>query len=179
MAVEAGEPLRLDRALQLLPVLQIGDQPEFLGQPLLGPDAQAVGDVVLGDHQVLIQVVLASDKDVAVRVAGVEVVHRHPVEPRSQVLLHLGHKVAGELAQVPDLFAVLGRDDEAELVAVFPPALHEGVSVRVVGVRAVEPAALAVAGDAVPLQVTDVGVSRLATAPQPHDPGLHHRPAEP
>ena len=49
---------------------------------------------------------------------AVEVVDRDPVELRIEVLLHLPHQVADEGLEVGEPGAVLGRDDEAELVRV-------------------------------------------------------------
>ena len=77
----------------------------------------------------------------AVRMAGVEMVDRDPVELGSEVLLHLAHHVAGEGAKIRKPVAVFGRDDETELMPVLPPALHKLAAVRRVGLRSVEPAA--------------------------------------
>jgi len=114
-----------------------------------------------------------------VRVPGVEMIDSDPVEPRPEVLLHLPHHVAGEGAQVREPVAVLRGDDEAELVAVLPAALRERVAIRNVRPCAVKPAALAIAGRAIALQVTDMGVGRPAAGLQAHDPGLDHDTARP
>src|SRR3546814_14509579 len=50
--------------------------------------------------------------------AGVEMVDRHPVELRSQILFHLRHQPAPERLEVGILIAVLGRDDQAELMTI-------------------------------------------------------------
>ncbi len=71
--------------------------------------------------QVLARIVLSPDHDMAVRVAGVEMIDGDPIEPGFEVVLHLAHHVAGEGAQIGKPVAVLGRDDEPELVAVLPP----------------------------------------------------------
>jgi hypothetical protein len=53
-----------------------------------------------GDYEVLALIVAPADDDLAVGMAGVEVVDRDPIEPDAEVLLHLPHHVAGECAQV-------------------------------------------------------------------------------
>ena len=78
-----------------------------------------------------------------VRVAGVEVIDRHPFEPGAEIRLDLAHHVAGEVAQVGKAVAVLRRDDETEGIAVALAALDEGAAVLEIAFRAVEPAAMA------------------------------------
>ena len=154
--VDAGEALDRDLGLQLLPQLQIRFRPELQRRALLGPQPHAVGDVVLGNDQVLAEVVLAADDDMAVRVAGVEMVDRYPVEFGAEIGLHLAHDVSGEAAQIGQAVAVLGRDDEPERVAVCGAALDEGTAVGVTGVAAIQFARPAIAGGAVPLEIAQV-----------------------
>jgi hypothetical protein len=89
------------------------------------------------------------------------VIDRHPIQPRAQVGLHAAHQVPGVGAQVVQLGAVLGRDDEAEMVPVVGAAFLEGVEVGFVGLRPVGPARLAVAAHAVALDVAQVLGERL------------------
>ena len=118
---------------EFLAQFQVGLRSQFQRRPLLGAQPHAVGDVVLGDDEVLARFVLAPDDDMAVRMAGVEMIDGDPIEPSPEVILHLPHHVAGEGAQISEPVAILGRDDEAELVAVLPPALDKLPSVRRVG----------------------------------------------
>src|SRR6202011_4925903 len=110
------------------------------------------------------------DHDVGVGVAGVEMVDRDPVEPGAEVLLHLPHQVAGEGAQIRELVAILRSDDEAELMAVLSAALREGAPVGPVSVGTVQPAALAIAGRTVALEIADMGIGGAAADFEPHDP---------
>src|SRR3546814_14887488 len=71
------------------------------------------------------------------------------------------HQVPGGGAQVVQFGAVLGRDDEAEMVPVVGAALLESVEVGVVGLRPVGPARLAIAAGAVALDVAQVLGERL------------------
>ena len=140
----------------------------------------AMGDVVAGDVQDLPVIGHAADDDVAVRVAGVVVIDRDPIELRLQVALHLRHEPARHVAKVAQLGAVLGRHDKPELVAVVLAPVEELRSVRVVLEGRVEPAALAVERRAVALQVAEMGKGSLAArAAQLHHPRLDHDAARP
>ena len=162
-AVDPGETLGGDLRPQLLAQLQVGLRSQLQGRPLLGAQAHAIGDVVLGDDQVFAEIVLAPDDDVAMRMAGVVVVDRHPIELGGEIGLHLGHHVAGEAAQIRQAVAILRRDDNAERMPVALAALDEGASVFLIALRAVELAALAVAGRSVPLKVAQMGAGRPAS----------------
>src|SRR3546814_2566393 len=73
---------------------------------------------VCSSDLVVATIVAPAQHDVTVRMAGVEMVDRHPVELRSQILFHLRHQPAHERLEVGILIAVLGRDDEAELMTI-------------------------------------------------------------
>src|SRR5450631_1989900 len=102
-----------------------GLRAKLQGGQFLRPQPHAVGDVVLGDDEVLAEIVPPADDDVAVGVAGIEVVDRDPIQPGAQIPLHLPHHVAGEGTQIREVIAVLRGDDEAELVAVLSASLDE------------------------------------------------------
>src|SRR5690606_18007687 len=72
----------------------------------------------------------------------------------------------------------LGRDDEAELVAVAIAALEERLAIGDVGVGRVELARIALAGHAVALYVAQVRAGdRQPLGAQTREPGLHHHAA--
>ena len=85
--------------------------------------AHTLGDVVAGDDEVLSGVVLAAQDDVYVRVVGVPVIDRYPLQSGAQVGFHARHQVPGVGAQVVELFGILGRDNEAELVPILASSL--------------------------------------------------------
>ena len=91
-----------------------------------------MGDVVAGDDEVVPPVVFAAQDDMGVRMSRVEMIGRDPVEPGYEIVLHLAHQVADEGFEVAELGPVLGRDDEAELVAVATAAFEESLAVRLV-----------------------------------------------
>jgi hypothetical protein len=72
--VDAGEALGRDLGQKLLSWLQIRFRPELQRRPLPRAQAHGVGDVVLGNSEVLAEVVLAADDHVAVGMAGVEMI---------------------------------------------------------------------------------------------------------
>ena len=117
-------------------------------------------NVVAGDHQVLAKLVFTSQHDMAVGIVGVEVIDRHPVEARVEIALHLGHQAANEGRQIVEFGAVLGRDDEAELMAVTLAALQKILAVRLVARRVIEPAGLALPRDAIALDISEVRLRR-------------------
>mgnify|MGYP001555008315 CR=1 FL=1 len=87
------------------------------------------------------------------RVVGVPVIDRRPIQPRSQVGLHPVHQVPGIGTQVVQLGPVLRRDDETEMVPVVGGPLLEGIQVGFVGLWPIGPARLAIAARAVALDV--------------------------
>ena len=186
--VQAGEALGVHLALKLAAHLLLGLPAQLQRDDLAGPFADAVGDVVAGDVEYLPVVGDAAQQDVGVRVAGVVVIDRDPVEPGSEVGLHRLHQVAGGLPQVGQLYAFLGGDDEAELVAVVAAPVEEGAAVLGVALGRIDLSLLAVAVDAIALQIAQVGVHRLRADERPsarraalrvelHDPRLHRHAA--
>src|SRR5260370_21752507 len=113
-----------------------------------------MGDVVAVDDRILAQLISAVDDDMNMRMTGIKMVHRHPVELRSQVTFEFGHEIAGEAGQVAELRAVLRRDDDAKLMAIVLAAIEEGIAVGPVLRRRIQPAALAIARGAVALNIT-------------------------
>jgi hypothetical protein len=87
-------------------------------------------------------------------------VDRHPIEPRAEVLLHLSHHIPGEGPRVGKPVPVLRGDDESALMPILAATFCQRVTVCRVCLGSVQSAALAIAGGAVPLQVTDMGIGR-------------------
>jgi hypothetical protein len=137
--------------------------------------ADAVGDIVARDIENLPVIGHATDHDMGVGMAGVVVIDRDPIELGIEVAFHLLHEPAREVSKVPQLGGVLGCHDETELVAVILASVEELRSVRLVQARRIEPAALALQGHAIALQVAEMGIGRLAAAAaQLHHPRLDH-----
>lgn len=113
-----------------------------------------------------------------VRVVGIPVIDRHPIQAGAQVGLHALHQVPGVGAQVFELLRILGRDDEAELVAVALATLLEGGRVRLVGDGAIGTALSTLAVHAFALDVAQVLHGGAAAGLlQIHQPHLDRGPA--
>ena len=64
------------------------------------------------------------------RIVGVPMIDRDPVELGAEILLDIEHQLARKRLEVAELGRVFGRDDEAEVMAVILAALGEGAFVR-------------------------------------------------
>lgn len=127
-----------------------------------------MGEIGSGNYQVLAGLIDAADNDVRVRVGGVEVIDRDPVEPGSEIALDLSHQITGEGAEVGELGAVLGGNDQPELTRVTPRAIEKGAAIGAVRRGGVELAGGTLTGDAVPLEVAQMHRRRAAPGPHLH-----------
>ena len=100
-----------------------------------------------------------------VRMAGVVMVDRDPVEAGSQIQFHLTHEVAGEAAKVSHFGCILGRDDEPKLMTISPTALHKGLAVGLVLESGIGLAPFAVTRNTIPFKVTQMGIDGPAHCP--------------
>ena len=178
--VEARPALGLHLALECALDLLFGPRPQLERDPFGSPIAEAAADVVPADDQVFPIVGTPADQKVDMRIVGVPVIDRDPVEPGAEVLLHVGDELAGEGLEVADLGGVLRRDDEPEMMAVVLAALGEGALVRFIARGIEHPRRLAVFGHTFAFQIGDVlGQWRRAKACAlvAHDPRLGHHAA--
>jgi hypothetical protein len=101
-------------------------------------------------------------------------VDRDPVEPRAEVARGLIHELAAEATQASELARFVRRDDEPEMMPIVFAALCKGPAVCLISGRIEEFARRSVAGDAVALQIAEMG-SQAAGRPHPaHDARLDH-----
>jgi len=111
------------------------------------------------------------------RVFRVPVIDGHPIDLSAEILLHLSDEVAGEGFEVRHFQRVVGRDDEAEMVAVVLAALGEGASIRLFLSRPEQPRLLAVAGHPVAAQIIEMRAERRGARGMPDHTRLDHRAA--
>jgi len=154
VAVERREAVLKDLAGTCALEIELRAGAEVQGGQLLGAGAHAVGDVLAVETDREAVAVDPADDDVRVRVVRVVVVDGRPVQTAPDVLLHLGHEPP-DVGRHVELVAVLGRQDEAELVLLSRHGPLEVVRVCR-AVRTVEVALRAVALDALPLDVPEV-----------------------
>jgi len=126
---------------------------ELLRRNLLGPLAHAPPDVVAVKADRVTLAVHAADNDVRVRVVGVVVIDRGPLEGLAYVALDLGHQPphVQRHVQVP---RILRRDDEPELLFLMEPRLLQCCGGDFAA-RTVEAPGPSVALDAIALDVPD------------------------
>ncbi|MBR0856912.1 hypothetical protein JQ570_21055 [Bradyrhizobium liaoningense] len=85
-------------------------------------------------HEIGAGLVRAAHEQVDVRIVDVPVIGSDPVEPRAQIRFHLLRELGGERLEVGHLASVvLGRDDEAEMVAVVLAPVGKGKIVGAIG----------------------------------------------
>src|SRR3546814_2235740 len=72
---------------------------------------------------------LFRSQDVDVRIVGIPMVDRDPIEASSEIARHVLHQVAGKTAQIVHRTSVFGTDDEAEMVPVAVTARGEGAAI--------------------------------------------------
>src|SRR5216683_2198547 len=154
--IDAGEAVLINLGRELASLLDFGDRTEFERHELACPIANAMGDVVAIDNQILAQLISTVDDDMNMGMAGIKMVHRDPIELRSQVSFEFAHEVAGEAGEVAEAHTVLRRDDDAKLVAIVLAAIEEGIAVGPVLRRRIQPAALTIARGAVALNITEM-----------------------
>src|SRR5450755_1859095 len=188
--VEPGEAIGIHFPLKLLRYLQLALPAQFQRHDLAGPLANAVGDIIAGDVESLTVFSDAAHENMRVRVSCVLVIDRDPVEFRPEVRFHLLHQIASGLARVGQLRAVFGRDDEAELMAVFATPLQEGAAILHVALGRIDLALRTILGHAVPFEVAQMRIhclgvdkppsaSRSALRVELHHAGLHRHPSRP
>src|SRR3546814_220666 len=175
-AVDAGEAFLLDLVGLDGNDLLAGPRAKVERDDLGRPCAKTLGHIIAGYDEILAGLVLTAHDDMAVGVACIEMIDRHPVEPGAQILLGLHHQPADHGLEIVILCAVLRRDDEAELVAVSGRAFEEGLAIDTVGFAAIEESALAFSGGAVALELAQMGSGGHAFA-QLHDAALPPHPA--
>ncbi len=113
------------------------------------------------------------------RIVGIPVVDRHPVEFCAEVALGISHQLTGKGAEVGQLGRIFRRNDETKVVTVLLASLREGALIDGVGSRIKHTGVRAIAGDAVTLQVSEVFCKwRRAEfiPPMPDNARLDHNP---
>jgi hypothetical protein len=179
-AVEAGPALGAHFAAKGLLDLALGAVAEFGGNAFLGATTHAFADIVAVDDQVATILGLAAHQYVDVRIVGVPMIDRHPVESGAEIVRHVVHQLAGEGAQVFHLCCIFRRDDEAEVVPIILAAIGEGFAIDIVSIPVEQAAFTAFAVNAVPLQIGEVPGERCCPkvcALLPDDPRLDDHPA--
>jgi hypothetical protein len=147
----------------------IGARTKVQGDDLRRSLAQTAREIVPRDDEIIAPIGLAADDDVTVRVAGVEVIDRDPLEFAAQIYLHLLHQTPGDFLELVILRAVVCRNDETELVAIAVGAIDKGLSIGPVARSVVQFAGRALAGHTIALDVAQVCACAVELAFEPDD----------
>src|SRR5262245_56560832 len=116
-----------------------------------------MANVVARHYEVAALIVAPANHDVGVRMAGVEMIDRHPVEPCIKIAFHLGQQIADEGFEIGKTRPFIGRHHKAELVWVPLRSLEESHLVSRIAVATVETTRLPIAGDTVAYDVLEMG----------------------
>lgn len=159
-AVETGEALRTHLLLKLAQLVEFAFRAELSGEKFARPRPHPVRDVVARNDDVSTPIILAAYHDVAVRMAGIEVVGGHPVELGAEIGLYLPHQVADKRFEVGEFGRILQRHDKAELVTVALAPLGERPAVGAIATGVIKLAGSAVARDTIALHVLQMRADR-------------------
>src|SRR3546814_9746233 len=72
--------------------LKIGARAKVEIHNVDSPLAKPMRNIFARNHQIGAAIILAAQHDMGVRMAGVEMVHRHPIEFGPEILFHLRHQ---------------------------------------------------------------------------------------
>jgi len=89
--VEPGEPIGIDLAFQIAADLLLGLAAQLQRDDLACPFADAVGDIVSRNVEPLAVLGNAAHQNMGVRMPGVVMIDRNPVEPCAEICFHLRH----------------------------------------------------------------------------------------
>ncbi|WP_325059516.1 hypothetical protein [Vitreimonas sp.] len=129
--------------------------------------AQAAADVIARQQEIGSIPPATAQDDVDVRVVGVVVINRNPIERCTKIALHPRHGSAGEIPEALDADSTLGRQHQAEVALVLPrPFLQARVRIDLVAIAVIELALVAIRACAVALKILAVGdqASRRSSA---------------
>ncbi|MGY3146479.1 hypothetical protein ACVWYQ_003478 [Bradyrhizobium sp. USDA 3397] len=108
------------------------------------------------------------------RVLGIPMIDRHPVEPGAETTRGLIHELAGKAPQAPELAGIIGRDDEPEMMPVVFTTLGKGAASGLIAGGVKQSAGLPIPGHPIALKVTDMGTQRARRTHAAHHPRLDH-----
>ena len=140
--------------------------------------AHAVTDVAAMDDKRVAAIVSPAHDQMDVRIVGVPVINRDPIQPRPEVVLHMLDEVTSKGSKVLHLGCFLGTDDEPEMMPVITGALGEGTQIGIVRDRVEHPGRHAVLGHTLSPEIGEMRPNRTGSAEAlSDDSGLYNHPA--
>jgi len=113
------------------------------------------------------------------RVLGVPVIDRNPVETRAEVPFSFGHEISCKSFDVGKLGGIFRRYNEPEMMPVLATALSKGVVIDVIAISANHPGWRAFFRHVVAVKIGEMSGKRRALHAVPHDPGFDDGSAGP
>ena len=156
------------------PDLKLRSRAELARNKIAGTGAQAGSDVIAADDKVRAIVGAAAHEDVDMGMLGIPVIDRDPIEPRTKITRGLMHEFAGKAPQAFQLARIIRRDNEPEMVPIAVAAFSESPAVCIIPGSIEEFAGRSIAGDAVPLEIPNMGSQRSRRPHPTYDTRLDH-----
>jgi len=151
--VEPSPPLRLNLRLQFGLKFELALVSQFQRHQLGSPMTDAVGDIVSGDIEDTASLQDTANDNVGMRMAGVVMIDRDPIEARLEVLLHLSHEIARKTSQIGHFIGIFRRHNEAELMPILTAPLDKGLAASLVLNSRIGLPLLAISIDPVPFEI--------------------------
>ncbi|KNC55874.1 hypothetical protein AMSG_11326 [Thecamonas trahens ATCC 50062] len=171
VTVNAGQAILIDFTPQPVFNFQIGARSEIEADNLCRPFPHAACHVVAGNNQIALLIILAAHENMAVRMAGIEMIDRDPVECRAQIDFHLPHQPPGHGFEIGIFCTILGRDDKAELMPITIGPFKKRLAIRPILIGAVKLAGQTFSCNAVALDIAQMRPCTLHAFPgQPDNP---------
>ena len=175
--IKARPAFGLNLPFQSRPDFLLASRPKLQGNTFGGTIPKPAADVIPADYQILTVLGPPADQDMNMRIVGVPMIDRDPVQFGSKIPGDVGHQLACEDTEIAKLGSILGRDDEAEVMPVIPASRRERVLVHRIRLGIEHPGFRSVPRHALTLQIGDVPGERRrakARAVMPDHARLHH-----
>ena len=154
--IEAGPTFGLNLPFQGGLDVPFATRPEFERNALGSTIPEPATDVIPADDQILTVLSATADQDMNMRIVGVPVVDRDPVEFGSEISRDVGHQLAREGTEIAELGSILRRNNKSKMMPVVLAAFGKGTFIRRIRSRIEHPGVRAVARNALTLQIGDV-----------------------
>ena len=154
--VEAGPTFGFDFLLQGRSNFLLATRPKLQRDTLFGTIPKPPADVVPADDEIPTVIGTPADQNMDMRVVGIPVIDCDPVEFGAEIPRGIAISSRVNARRSLHVGCILGRNDEAEVVAVVLTSLGKRALVRHIGLRVEQTGVGAIARDAIPLQISDM-----------------------